>query len=466
MNAFWLRLFFSHLAVAVLVLALAPWDAARDRLAVCVLAGLAGAAIFAGLLARSQARRARECVQALAALAEGETGVRLWLEPSSGLGEVAGAVNDVAAAVETRTRSLACRAERMESVLGGMREGLMVLDRSGRILTVNKAFEDMFRPVQPCQGRRPIEVVASPELQNACDTVVNWADRTRRAAVSIEIEPGGARTLDVSLVRPGQAQAQAELGAVVVFHDLTEIRRMDKVRRDFVANVSHELRTPLTSIKGYAETLLAEADGREGPGRRFLEVILKNANHMSKMVDDLLSLARIENGREPATDLAADALVAFRAAQAECAPLATQRRVRIECSIEEPGPSVRADSGQLAQVFRNLLENAIKYGPEAGQVLVSHRREPQMHVFRVEDMGPGVSESERQRVFERFYRSDRPRIRGEGGTGLGLAIAKHIVDRHGGRIWVEPAQGEMTGAAFCFTIPEASAPKSSQGPTA
>jgi len=452
---FGLRIFASHVlagGLGLFVLTRAPQGGVGLTLAAATT--MACAALFSYLLSRRHAWFIRQCAGVLKAVGDGDYGRRLWPESGLALEELAQSVNAMASGIEGQITVLEAEKLRIETVLGGMREGLMVLGEDGRIILVNKAFEDIFPQAAGYVGRLPIEAVSCPELQNAAETVLNWQDATRPAAVSVLIEPGQDRFFDVSLVRP--SQRQSGLGAVLVFHDLTEFRRLDKVRRDFVANVSHELRTPLTSIKGYAETLLGEKKFRDGQERRFLDVILKNANHMSKMVDELLSLARIENDRQPPPGkVQVKASDSLRAAQRECATLAKDRSVQILSLLPEDGPRVMADPGQLTQVFRNLLENAIKYGPEGSSVTVSHRAGNAGVTFCVEDTGPGVPEAERLRVFERFYRVDRPRQRGEGGAGLGLAIAKHIVERHGGRIWVEQVMDRVSGAIFCFSLPEA-----------
>jgi two-component system phosphate regulon sensor histidine kinase PhoR len=451
---FGLRIFASHLLAGCLgmfALSRVQLDTAGVTLAVGVT--IAASALFSWLLTMRQARFIRQSAEVIKAVGDGDYGRRLWPESGMALEELAQSVNAMASGIEAQITLLGAEKQRIETVLGGMREGLMVLGEDGRVILTNKALEDTFPQTAGAVGRLPIEALPCPELQTAAETVLNWQDATRPAVVSIQIEPGQDRYFDVSLVRPsGQG---AGLGAVLVFHDLTEFRRLDKVRRDFVANVSHELRTPLTSIKGYAETLLGEKKFRDGQERRFLDVIVKNSNHMSKMVEELLSLARIENDRQPPVKASVRALESFRAALRECATLARDRDVTIASNLPEDGPEIMADASQLTQVFRNLLENAIKYGPEGSTVTVSHHAGHADVTFCVSDMGPGVPEAERLRVFERFYRVDRPRVKGEGGTGLGLAIAKHIVERHGGRIWVEPAQDRPTGAAFCFSLPEA-----------
>jgi two-component system phosphate regulon sensor histidine kinase PhoR len=244
------------------------------------------------------------------------------------------------------------------------------------------------------------------------------------------------------------------IGALVVFHDISELKRLEKVRQDFVANVSHELRTPLTSIKGYAETLLAEGDESSDSNRDFLQIILKHANHMSSMVDDLLQLARLEARQKLPEPVAVDATAILNSAWKACVALAEEKEVRLENFLPEEGVPVRADSEQLEQVFRNLIENAIKYGKSGGTVSVLCDVGPEMATFQVLDDGPGIPMQYQARIFERFFRAERDRPNHEGSTGLGLAICRHIIQYHGGKIWLEsPPRGKTEGSAFFFTLP-------------
>jgi two-component system phosphate regulon sensor histidine kinase PhoR len=244
------------------------------------------------------------------------------------------------------------------------------------------------------------------------------------------------------------------IGAIVVFHDISELKRLEKVRRDFVANVSHELRTPLTSIKGYAETILTEGSEDSESAREFLEIILKHSNHMSNMVDDLLQLARLEAREQSIEFKSVNAVDALNSAWLDCSSLAGERSINLENLLPEEGVLVRADSEQLEQVFRNLLENAVKYGPLGGTVTIACDFDPVMATFQVTDQGPGIPIQDQPRIFERFYQVEKDRANHNDSTGLGLAICRHIIQNHGGRIWVEsPPQGETRGSAFFFTLP-------------
>jgi two-component system phosphate regulon sensor histidine kinase PhoR len=238
---------------------------------------------------------------------------------------------------------------------------------------------------------------------------------------------------------------------VLVLHDLTELRRLEAIRRDFVANVSHELKTPLTSISGYSETLLADRPDAETT-QRFLEIILGNARRMQHLVDDLLDLARIESGRWVPSPTAVDAGAIARDVWLTLAEGGTRGSVVLQLDVP-PGTSLHADPDAIRQVLTNLLDNALRYTPAGGAITVS--LQPDQHGMRldVSDTGAGIAREHLPRIFERFYRVDASRSRGEGGTGLGLSIVRHLVESHGGRVFAESVPGEGTTISCWFPEP-------------
>jgi two-component system phosphate regulon sensor histidine kinase PhoR len=293
-------------------------------------------------------------------------------------------------------------------------------------------------------------VIRSAELQQACDEVLAGTN-VETGTRSLEITPGPDQVFGVNLVRfhhqPG------EVGAIVVFHDISKLKRLEKVRQDFVANVSHELRTPLTSIRGYTETLLSQTQAQPGPTVSFLQTILRNAMHMSKMVDDLLQLARLDSRGKPEALPTSDAAEAVSAAWKVCDPQASAKDVRLENLLPKAGIRVKANFDELVQVFRNILENAVRYSPAGSPVTVSVGSSKDTATFVVTDDGPGIPLYAQERIFERFYRVEKDRSDASGSTGLGLAICRHIILNHGGAIWVEsPPAGKSKGAAFMFTL--------------
>jgi two-component system phosphate regulon sensor histidine kinase PhoR len=240
---------------------------------------------------------------------------------------------------------------------------------------------------------------------------------------------------------------------VLVLHDVTDLRRADRVRRDFVANVSHELRTPLTAIRGYVEALL---DGPEESAerRRFLEIVDRHAARMERLVKDLLRLARLDAGQEQSAPEPVRLDVVLGAVESELAPAFQRKRVTMERRIAPDAAVIRADPAKLHDVLRNLLENAVNYSAEGGIVMVSADALEPGIVLRVEDEGPGIPAADLDRVFERFYRVDKARAHDPGGTGLGLAIVKHLVGLHGGT--VRAANRSERGALFTVELPHAS----------
>jgi len=293
------------------------------------------------------------------------------------------------------------------------------------------------------------------ELQKLCDRILasDVGERAEQLS-SLQISLGNDRTYDVNIVRlPAR---QEEMGAVVVLHDITGLKRLERVRQDFVANVSHELRTPLTSIKGYTETLLGEPGPTYERVSNFLQVILRNTNHMVRIVEDLLQLARLEAHQEGTEPAPINASGAVATAWKACAHHARAKGLRLQNELPKDGVWVLADFDQLVQVFRNLIENAIRYSPDGEAVTVSCELRENRMVFHVRDEGPGIPKQHQERIFERFYRIETHRGDRWGSTGLGLAICRHIIRNHGGSIWVEsPNRGSLKGSTFSFTIPGA-----------
>jgi two-component system, OmpR family, phosphate regulon sensor histidine kinase PhoR len=249
-------------------------------------------------------------------------------------------------------------------------------------------------------------------------------------------------------------------GAVAVLRDLTETERVEKTRRDFIANVSHELRTPLTSIQGYAETLLDSTPENGAPTREFLEIIRKNSGRMSRLTEDLLTLARVESGETrfdvepvpPAELVSTMPKRVFARLPPPTASICKSTILKNRISAESL-PPVLADREAIHQVFSNLIDNALKYGASGGRIVLGARAVPHAVEFYVQDFGAGIASEHLPRLFERFYRVDKARSRESGGTGLGLAIAKHIMLAHGGSI---RAESELAhGSTFLFTLPTA-----------
>jgi len=240
-------------------------------------------------------------------------------------------------------------------------------------------------------------------------------------------------------------------GAVFVFHDITELKRLEEIRKDFVANVSHELRTPISSIKGYAETLLdGKVDGEDNV-KEFLSIIYQNSNRLANLIDDLLDLSKIESGKMKMEFEPLEILPIVNRCVSVLEKSAKDKSLSIKLDIPDELPRVLGDHKRLAQVFLNLLDNAIKYTPEGGSITISAASKEKITQIDISDTGIGISEKDLPRIFERFYRVDKAHSRELGGTGLGLSIVKHIVQAHDGQVWVQSMLGQ--GSTFSFTIP-------------
>jgi len=329
------------------------------------------------------------------------------------------------------------RREQAESaaLVESMVEGVIAADGRGHIVTANPA------------ARRILGY-------GALDTLPDLPElfRVKAAREVVDAVLVGRPVQDRQLEMDGRAfmvnaRPLPAGGAVLVIHDLTEMRRLEAVRRDFVANVSHELKTPLTSISGYAETLLAEHPDEETT-RRFLATILSNARRMQRLVDDLLDLSRIEAGRwQPSRTLVDVAGVAGESWNALAGHGGAQQ-IRFELEIDEEAGTVCVDLDALRQIFTNLFDNSLRYTAAGGRILCSARRQGEGTAISVRDTGVGISREHLPRIFERFWRADTSRSREEGGTGLGLSIVKHLVEAHGGRVWAQSDLGRGTTVAF------------------
>jgi len=422
----------------------------RNFLLVMALVLVLSGAISWGLSHRLS-RSLREMAAVAQSIGDGNYDGRIRNVPGAEFSALAKAINAMAASIGGQIRTITGQKSQLEAMLNSMREGVMVLDTAGRILRTNSALDGILEGAYQAVGRRPLEVMTAPELQDACDRVL--AGQSQDGMENLQIEPRRGMVFDVGIVR---LESDGELGALLVFHDISELKRLERVRRDFVANVSHELRTPLTTVKGYAETLLDNpgADGKRV--RSFLEIIVRNADHMAKMVEDLLSLSRLEDGKLAMEPKPIDAAPALGGALKVCAKMAADKGVTLDNALPDEGVRVMADHDRLVQVFRNLLENAVRYSPQGSSVRVEHRTDGGMVRFSVLDAGPGVPRADRERVFERFYRVEKHRKKdNDGSSGLGLAICRHIVERHGGRIWVESPVADAVGSGFHFTLPAA-----------
>jgi len=341
----------------------------------------------------------------------------------------------------------------LQTVLKGMTEGVLVVDKRGRIRMVNEALIKLFSLPREVLDRTPLELIRNAELEESFRQAVR---NGRDSAFELTLPSSPGNNFEVNVVAippsPGSDKEGQEIeGAIAVFHDISRLKELERVRQDFVANVSHELRTPLTTIKGYTETLLDGAM-REEVAPQFLQVIQKHADRLAKIVEDLLTLSQIESKEFQVRiekinlfEFVGDVFDLIKEA-------ADKKKISISSHVDPSSLTVRADRGHLEQILINLLDNAIKYTHEGGKIKVSVVERDQGEIeFSIKDNGIGIPKEDLPRIFERFYRVDKGRSQELGGTGLGLSIVKHIVQAHGGRVWAE-SQFEQ-GSTFYFTLP-------------
>jgi two-component system phosphate regulon sensor histidine kinase PhoR len=411
-------------------------------LAVALFWGSLTAFVFAVLVAAVAAqyvgRRLQRIVDFAERVAGGDLTARIASTSGDEIGQVASALDKTTRGVEESYARVQNSQRELETLLNSMQDAVIAVDVEGRVQWANRGMDRLLLRA-PRLNAPLIDSVRDPDFLAAIQEAAR--DQIVTSARSNTIAPG--RIFDVTAApMPGG-------GAVAVLRDLTETERMEKSRRDFIANVSHELRTPLTSIQGYTETLL-DSPLEDNHVRDFLEIIRKNAARMSRLTEDLLTLARVESGehrfdiqRVSTEELLQDALESFRE---------VARSYEVELAIENavPADHVNADREAIHQIFSNLIENALKYAASGKKVILGARAAANGVEFYVRDFGPGISSEHLHRLFERFYRVDKARSRESGGTGLGLAIAKHIVLAHEGTI---RAESELNhGSTFLFTL--------------
>ena len=340
-------------------------------------------------------------------------------------------------------------AQQLEAVMSGMVEGVMVLDLQGRIVLVNPGFREVFGVWGPVRDRTALEVLRHPEID---DLLREARDQQEPVIRDVHVRGGKGRTILAHATRfPSSGPA---VGLLAVFQDVTEIRRVDKVRRDFIANASHELRTPLTSIQGFAETLSSGALSAEDQ-ERCLGTILRNVSRMRDLIDDLMELSRIENDASRLDRTSVDVLRLTRELLVDLQKRLASQQIRAEI-VSKSAPPAWGDRGALEQVLENLLTNAIRYTDAGGEIRISAEPKAELLEVTVADTGIGIPENARDRIFERFYRVDAARSRAVGSTGLGLSIVRHLVQAMGGTIRVESEIG--IGSRFIFTVPRAPEP--------
>lgn len=404
------------------------------------------ALVFSLILSKITSRPLREMAAVAARIGKSEEFRRIPVTSRDEIGALATVLNDMAERIDTQMRSLATEKARLDTILRGMGEGVMVATSDGTITLVNPAFRTMFAITGTVEGKRLIEISRNPDLQSAFhDLSVSGKELIRE----IRIQPGTVTLLThwVPLWTAGSGD-----GVVAVFHDISDMKYVEDMRRDFVANVSHELRTPVSVIKGYAETLMLDGMLASEPVRaaRFVEIIHNHAERLTTLINDILTLSCLESRTATLELHAMDMASTVNKSCMLLANLAAEKNIQLHNALPDGLPRVLADQGRLEQVLVNLIDNAIKYSSAEGSVRISAEVAGSFVKVSVEDTGIGIPAKDLPRIFERFYRVDEGRSRDQGGTGLGLAIVKHIIQLHGGELSVSSVPGR--GSIFSFTL--------------
>jgi two-component system, OmpR family, phosphate regulon sensor histidine kinase PhoR len=440
----------SHPVVGFVRLALPLTEIAEQQRTVIWLSlgGVAASLPIAGLLAWALSAPMARRVSSIAGVARRYATGDLT-RPTLGygedeLGEVARALDGAVQELGRRMSELAHDRRHLSAILSGMVEGVIVLDARGRLVMANDAARDMLKLGDNATGQRYQEWMRQPELFALLAGVLE-GEQPVGVEFSLARDPS---RICIARAAPG---GEPEGGAILVLHDISDLRRADRVRRDFVANVSHELRTPLTAIRGYVEALLEDPPSPED-SRRFLEVIARHTDRMERLVKDLLRLARLDAGQETPELVECDLHTVLQGVVHELAGPLAARQSNVTVHVPAEVRIVVSDPAKLHDVLRNLLENAVTYSPEQATVSVEASREQGVVFIRVLDEGPGIPPADLVRVFERFYRVDKSRSRAPGGTGIGLAIVKHLVELLGGT--VVAANRPEGGAEFTVRLPQ------------
>ncbi|MBD3380184.1 MAG: HAMP domain-containing protein [Candidatus Omnitrophica bacterium] len=419
-----------------------------------VLFAAVAAAFFLSLLASSIAskvisKRLQEMAQIAKKIAKGDLSEKMTVSSGDETADLAEAFNYMIEQIKARIKDITTGKSRFEAVLLSMFDGVIVIDSKGTIILMNPSLAQLLQVMDDPSGKKPVEVLRNIDIQEILDEVLSRKEGVEAREVSVLMpEPKTLMVHATPVVREGKT-----IGAVLVFHDITELRNLESIRRDFVANVSHELRTPIANIKGYAETLLDGALQDKENSREFVGVIYEEADRLAKLIADILSLSGIESGKlDMNPERASIKEIAERAMQG-LKRKAEDKEINARVMIGEDLPQVFVDTERITQVLFNLIENAVKYTYPGGKIKVTAREDGGYVCVEVEDNGIGIPEEDQPRIFERFYRVDKARSREMGGTGLGLSIVKHIVQEHGGEVRVESSPGK--GTTFFFTIPKA-----------
>jgi two-component system phosphate regulon sensor histidine kinase PhoR len=381
------------------------------------------------------------------AMAKGDFSQKASIHMRDEIGDLARALNVMSEEIKDKIEKVNTERAKLDLILSSMFEGVIVTDADESIILMNPSLRKLFFIDSNPEGKKPIEVIRNSAIENMVERIIKGKQQLATEEIIINApEEKILKVNGVPIVRNNKLE-----GSILVFHDITELTRLERVRQDFVANVSHELRTPISSIKGYAETLLEGALNDKNNAREFVNIIYQDSNRLASLINDLLDLSKIESGKMKMLFKLFKPELLIKKAATIIENQAKAKSIEIKLDVSGSLPEVKVDESRFLQIMINLLDNAVKYSPEGGKVIICAKAKEGYLQIDISDTGIGISESDLPRIFERFYRVDKARSRELGGTGLGLSIVKHIVQAHGGQVWVKSESGH--GSTFSFTIP-------------
>jgi two-component system phosphate regulon sensor histidine kinase PhoR len=353
------------------------------------------------------------------------------------------ALENIFARQQELGRQIAGRESGTQTILRAMQDGLLVVDKSLRVTLVNQAFRKLFGLPEISLGTPLLDIVRDATVDRLIEETLRAGKAMQSELVRADSKTNSERDVEISAV-PIKDDAGLTTGAVVLFHDITQLKQTDKVRRDFVANVSHELRTPLSILRGYIETLLDNPQTSDKELSRILRVMERHSKRLGLLVDDLLTLAHLESRSAGLQFSDVQLAELLQSVIRDWEKKLAEKQLKVVVDLSPDARTIRADETRLHEVLYNLLDNALKYSRENGEIRLRAAQHGPDIVLSVTDNGIGISKDDLRRIFERFYRADKARSRELGGTGLGLAIVKHIAQLHGGRVEAESELGKGT----------------------
>ncbi len=415
-----------------------------------LLGSFAGAAVFFlfyFLFKRSFVGKIRKISHAAQRLSRGDLNEKISITEGREFQALASAMNHIASTLKTRIGESEGERAKLFAILDNMAEGVIAVDDQKQVLILNPSAARIFGARREKNlGHSLIQSVQSHQMDEMMDQAL--AERTMVSA-EIEIDYPHEAVLKVSAV--GLTKPTGGVSGILVLYDVTQMRKLENLRREFVANVSHELRTPLTSIRGFVETLLSGAYRDPEKAKEFLKIMDEDSSRLGRLIDDLLDLSKFESKQAPLQKTKLDAAAEIEKTLAVFLPRLEEKKIAVKKKFEPANLKIQADPDRLRQVLVNLLDNAIKFSREGGTIQIETEKKSKFLCVSIQDDGAGIPADSIPRIFERFYRVDKARNRDLGGTGLGLAIVKHIVEAHGGSAACESELGK--GSRFSFTLP-------------